>query len=342
MVDETLHSGQIAQGPRVEEFERLLRGFFGFPNVVTVNSCTSALTLALRIIGGEQVISTPMTCSATNMAALAAGYTIVWADVDPVSGNIDPQDVLRKVTHKTSAVLAVHWGGNPADVKALHKCGVDVVEDAAHAFGAEFHGQKIGHHSEFVCFSFQAIKHITTGDGGALLCRSDADHARARLLRWYGIDRALGGSMRCEEDIEEWGYKFHMNDIAAALGVTQMSYADDILTQRRAQAERYRVELDGVPGVDLIPIDEHANPSYWLYTIHVGDRAAFTRHMLENGVMVSQVHTRNDHHTAFRDFAGADLPGVDAFVDSMVCIPIGYWVSEADQDRIIGLIKEGW
>ena len=243
----TFTSGYIGQGPKVEEFEKQLGSFFKNKNVLTLNSGTSGLQLALRLSNvtwGDEVISTPMTCTATNMPILAAGAKIVWADIDPKTGNIDPNDIEKKITAKTKAIMMVHWGGNPCDIEAIHKLAKDknikVIEDAAHAFGAHYQGKKIGSHSDFVVFSLQAIKHITTVDGGLLLCKSSEDYERGKLLRWYGIDREDNRKdFRCEKDIKEWGYKFHMNDVCATIGLEQLKYVESIIEKQRKNAQFY-------------------------------------------------------------------------------------------------------
>src|SRR5262249_39015540 len=158
---------------------------------------------------GGEVITSPVTCVATNMPILAEGAQPVWADIDPATGNIDPEDVRRKVTWETRAIVAVHWGGQPCDLDALNeigaKYGIPVIEDAAHALGAEWDGQRIGAGTaDYSCFSLQAIKHITTVDGGILTTRDRGAAERGRLLRWYGIDRSTPGpDARIEDDIGE-------------------------------------------------------------------------------------------------------------------------------------------
>ncbi len=265
----------------MEEFEKLLTRFIGNPFVVTLNSATSGLQLALRLAGagvGDEVITTAMTCTATNMPILASGAKIVWADIDPKYGNLAPKEIEKKITKKTKAIMVVHWGGQPCDLNEIgaiaKKHGVKVIEDAAHAFGADYEGKKIGNHSDYIVFSFQAIKHITTGDGGALFCKSEKDHKRAKLLRWYGIDREEPGrsDFRCESDIQEWGYKFHMNDIAATMGIEQMKHIDRIVKQHQENAAFYQGSLQGMNGVSLLEPRGNSHSAYWLYTLHVKDR----------------------------------------------------------------------
>jgi perosamine synthetase len=349
-LNETILCGFIGEGPKVKHFEADLGAYFGNPYVLTLNSCTSALQLALRLSGvshGDEVISTAMTCTATNEPVLAAGARLVWADIDATTGNIDPKAIEAKITGKTKAIIVVHWGGTPVqldEVNAIAKArNIKVIEDAAHAAGAEYKGKRLASHSDFVCFSFQAIKHITTVDGGALFCKSEADYKRGKLLRWYGIDREQPrADFRCEEDIAEWGYKFHMNDVAATLGIVQLPYLDGILAQRREIAAYYDTALSGVAGVRLIEWPKDRVSAYWLYTLFVERRTEFMAAMKERNVLsVSQVHARNDKHTMFRDFK-SELPGVDAFTKDMICIPIGFWVGKAEREQIVDCIRRGW
>jgi dTDP-4-amino-4,6-dideoxygalactose transaminase len=345
----TMLSGFIGEGPRVKQFEAELGAYFGNPHVLTLNSCTSAIQLALRLAGvgqGDEVISTAMTCTATNEPVMAAGGTLVWADIDPTTGNIAPRAIEAKITSKTKAIIVVHWGGLPVDldeVLAIAKArGIKVIEDAAHAAGADYKGKRLASHADFVCFSFQAIKHITTVDGGAIFCKSEDDYKRGKLLRWYGIDREQPrADFRCEEDIAEWGYKFHMNDVAATIGSVQLPYLDGIVKQRRELAAFYDKELASVPGVRLCQWPKDRTSAYWLYTLFVERRTTFMAAMKERNVAVSQVHARNDRHTMFRQFA-SDLPGVDAFTKDMICIPIGFWVGPEERAQVVSAVRQGW
>jgi dTDP-4-amino-4,6-dideoxygalactose transaminase len=285
-----------------------------------------------------------MTCSATNEPILASGAKIVWADIDPWTANIDHKDVIRKITPKTKAIMCVHWGGYPCDLDELNAVAsghnLKLIEDACHAFGSTYHGKPVGSHSDFVCFSFQAIKHMTTVDGGALVCKSKADCERGRLLRWYGIDRKCKRTdLRCEADIKEWGYKFHMNDVTAAIGIEQLKYVGSTLQKHRDNAARYNDAFAGLAAVRTLKYNQDRLSSYWLYTIRVKDRPAFVQHMKQNGITVSQVHVRNDLHTMCSD-SRTDLPGVDEFVAEQVSIPVGWWLGKEELDRIIKVVAD--
>ncbi|MHC5199185.1 MAG: DegT/DnrJ/EryC1/StrS family aminotransferase [Planctomycetota bacterium] len=346
-LNEVLMSGYIGEGPRVKEFEKQLAPWFGNPNVLALNSGTSALQLALRLSGvgfGDEVISTAMTCTATNEPIMAMGAKIVWADIDPWTGNIDPADVEKKITPKTKAIMCVHWGGYPCELEELNaisqKHGLKVIEDAAHAFGGEYHGTPIGSHSDFSCFSFQAIKHMTTVDGGALTCRSSADCERGRLLRWYGIDRNSNRKdFRCEEDILEYGYKFHMNDVTATMGLEQLKFVGDTVAKHRANAAAYHQAFDGLEWIKTLRHDAQHNGAYWLYTLRVKEPRTFMAYMEEKNIVTSAVHARNDTHTMFKDFR-ANLPGVDEFVSEQVSIPVGWWLTEQERDYIIEAVRQ--
>ncbi len=347
-VEKTLLSGYIGQGPRVEEFEQALAPWFGNRNVLSVNSGTSALQLALRLAGvapGDEVISTPMTCTATNVPIVAAGAHIVWADIDPATGNIDPLDAERKITDRTKAIVAVHWGGYPCELDELRaigrRHGVAIIEDAAHAFGATYRGRPIGSLSNFTCFSFQAIKHLTTADGGALTCQRSEDFRRGKLLRWYGIDRETERrDFRCEEDVPEWGYKFHMNDLNATIGLAQLPFVEDTLQRHRENAAYYRERLAGLSRLRLLESRNDRQSSSWLFTVRISsDLRWFMHEMKRAGIVVSQVHARNDLHTMFRD-ARRVLPGLEVFAAEQVSLPVGWWLTEAEREQVANKVVE--
>jgi perosamine synthetase len=333
---EVLHSGYIGQGPKVEEFERKLGARLGTTNVLTLNSGTSAILVALRLAGvgpGDEVVTTPMTCTATNEPILELGAIPVWADIHPGTGLIDPLDVARKITSKTKAIVCVDWGGTQCDIAGLMyvaaRHGIKLIEDAAHGFGAMTLG------ADFICYSFQAIKHITTVDGGALVCAHPEDYKRGKLLRWYGIDRETDRKdLRCEEDIVEWGYKAHMNDVAAVIGIVQLDYLDGILKAQRANARAYSY---GINNPRLQRSVDHLRGAFWLYTLlcqDAEDRESFRLYMEGQGIMASRVHVRNDIHSVFREFR-KELPGVDSFADREIAIPVHWGLSDQERLQII-------
>jgi len=349
---ETLHSGYIGQGKKVEEFEAKVASRLGNPHVLSLNSGTSGLVLALRLAGvqpGDEVVTTPMTCMATNEPILELGGTPVWADIDGDSGLIDPLDVARKITAHTKAIIGVDWGGFPCDIPSLMKVGaqhgIPVIEDAAHGFGSLFPDRRpVGGPTgaDFTVFSFQAIKHITTVDGGLLVCKSVEDYKRGKLLRWYGIDReGERKDLRCEEDVEEWGYKFHMNDVAATIGLVQLDYLDGILKAQRANAAYYRMDIDPTEQYWLHRVPRHSGlfgeSTFWIYNLlcrDAEDRENFRLYMEGQGIMASRVHVRNDIHTVFLPYM-KHLPGVDSFSERQIAIPVHWALTQEERDRVV-------
>lgn len=341
-VSTVLQSGYIAQGPAVEQFENQLARLFGTNDLVTVNSGTSALHLALHLIGvgpGDEVITTAQTCVATNGGIVLRGATPVFVDVDPHSGLIDPDAVKSAITPKTKAIIAVDWAGHPCEYDALKSHGIPVIQDAAHAVGTVYQSKHIAQTGgDYVCFSFQAIKHLTTGDGGALVVPTD-QLERARRLRWFGLERNPEGVRhRFEQDIAESGYKFHMNDIAAAIGLANLPHLAGILERHALNALQLHAMLKGVSGIQLPPKDLRS--SWWLFTVKVEDPYAFGDRMAERGIMCSPVHARNDRMTTFGEArCVGDLKGLEEFARMQISIPVGWWVTEEDLEEIAEAVE---
>jgi perosamine synthetase len=342
-VTRVLYSGFVGEGEEVKAFEQELADCLGVSSVVTVNSGTSALHLACHLsVDGTtdaEVISTPMTCMPTNSSIVRNGARIVWADIDPLTGNIDPDEIEPLITDKTRAIMMVHWGGNPCNIDRISEIGrahgVKVIEDAAHALGATYQGQPIGRHSDFVIFSFQAVKQVTSVDGGCLVCREPAHDARARLLRWYGIDREVREltDLRCEIDVTEAGYKFHMNNVAASIGRENLKHLDRIVARQRDNARFYDDAFRGANNVSAAPENPDGASACGLYTIHVANRDELMQGLKARGIGASKVHARNDTHSAFASFK-RPLPKCEEFNRTHLCIPVGWWVSDSDRDRV--------
>ena len=350
-VTRTLRSGYIGEGPVVEEFEREFNAAIGTPYSLALTSCTTALHLALAVAGvgpGDEVVTTAQTMAATSHAVLAHYAKPVFADIQYMTGNIDPLDIEKRITERTKAVLAVHWAGYPCDLDEIHavaaRHGLPVIEDAAHAIGARYKGQSIGTVSPMTCFSFQAIKHITTGDGGMLGLTREEDYHQARRRRWYGIDRRLRRPSLLGEpvwDVKETGYKYHMNDISASLGVEHLKDLPSILEKRKSAALSYRRELAGVKGLILLEDRDDRQSAHWLFTVHVEKREDFIRMMASKGIEVSVVHLRIDSNSVFGPLR-EDLTELARFNESQVSLPIHNLLTEEDTDRIIRSIREGW
>jgi dTDP-4-amino-4,6-dideoxygalactose transaminase len=342
---DVLYSGQISEGEPVAEFERRFAALVQAPHVRSIYSGTAALHVALLCAGvqpGDDVVSTAMTAEPTNMAIRHAGANVVWADVDPANGNLSADAVAEAVTARTRAILAVHYGGIPAPIDGIGAVaaahGIPVVEDAAQALGARYHGAPLGRHSRFVVFSLQAIKHMTTVDGGMIAFQDAQDAERARLLRWFGIDRHAS---RTEVDVADVGFKYHMNNVTATIGLAALPGIQRVIDRHVANGRHFDAALAGLDGVELCRWEPHAEPSYWFYTLLVDRRDDFVAHLADRGIAASTVHRRNDLHSVFASSRRA-LPGLDAFAARMVHIPCGWWLTEEDRERIVEAVAEGW
>lgn len=336
-IGDALASRYVGQGQWCDRLEDGLCDLLARPRVLYLNSGTSALQLAYHMAGvgpGTEVISTPITCLATNSSIVKLGAKIVWADVDPETGNIDPEDAVRRITSRTRAIVGVDWGGRVCDfgrIKSLTR-GIAVIEDAAHAILSD--GPARG---DYVCYSLQAIKMLNTADGGALACPSAATHERAKLLRWFGLDRTTSNAMRCYQPVDEAGWKFQGNDVLAAIGCANLPKTKELSSKHRANAATLYAQLKGVPFVRIPTFDPLSD--YWLFTIQVSSPARFEGYCAAKGVMVSQVHARNDIYGCFREFQRNDLPGVDTFAAHQVSIPVGWWLTEDDLQQVVQVVQ---
>jgi len=344
-LEKVLYSGYIAQGEVVDKFEQELKNYIGNKYCLTVNSGSSALHIALILAGvnpGDEVISTPITAEPTNTVIAQTGAKIVWADIDLDTGNLSPEDVEKRITSKTKAIMVVDYAGMPVDIEKFQeiekKYGIPIIEDGAHAFGASYQGKKIGNHFKYTVFSFQAIKHLTTIDGGMLAIKSVKEFEKAKLIRWFGISK---GVSRQDNDISIQGYKYHMNNVNATVGLVQLETIKPFIDSYIQNGRFYDKALKDVEGVELMNYYPNSQPSYWLYTMKVKNKDAFMKMMVKNNIMASDLHKRNDTHSIFND-SKVSLPNVDEFEKEWVHIPCGWWVTPEDRKYIVDTIKKGW
>lgn len=344
-IERVLYSGYIAEGEAAWQFEDGLRAFLHNPNTLAVQSGTAALHLALLLLNvgpGDEVISTPMTSEPTNTVIAITGAKVVWADVDRRTGLLDAQSVREKITERTKAIMLVHYAGMVCDMDAFNQLsketGIPIIEDAAHCLGGKYNGKTIGSNSRFTCFSFQAIKQLTTVDGGAIAFNDAKDVTPARKLRWFGLDKKVA---RLENDITRAGYKYGINNLTGIIGSVQLAHTPDVLNRYISNGQYFDKALQGIPGVTLVPYYPHTEPSYWLYTMKVERRDDFIKMMESAGITASPLHHRSDTHSVFAA-SKCELPNMDQWYSSFVHIPCGWWVDEEAREAIAAAIRRGW
>lgn len=357
-VADVLSSGFFNEGVQVKTFAEKLSQKMGYKNLVMTNSCTSALTMALKLSNvnaGDEVITTSMTCLATNTPIINLGAKVVWADINPETGNICPEAVLEKITSKTKAVMCVDWAGLPCDLEKLllicKENNIKLIQDAAHAFGAKYNNKDVSFYADFTCYSFQAIKHISTGDGGALICRSDSDLDRAKKMKWFGLDRENSKDkngewkgQRWKLDVQEAGYKFNMNNIAASIGLSQIKHIDKVLNTHKENAQLYEKLFSKNDKIKPLKYPRAAEPTFWVYTVLLDekiDRDRVLKKLNDMSIGAGQVHIPNHNYTCFKDsLENSALTGVEYFNKHQLSLPCGWWLSQEDIKSIANSMIE--
>ena len=342
-VGAAVRSGWWAKGPRTMEFEKQFAAYVGAKHCIGLNSCTAALHLALLTQGigpGDEVITTPLTFASTANTILHVGATPVFADIDPDTGLIDPDEIEKKVTPRTRAVVPVHYSGLAADLGRIGEIcdahGLFLSEDAAHAVETRYNGELIGHHPRgAVSYSFYATKNLACGEGGALVTDDDEIAARARVLSCHGMSAGAwnrygkGGSWRY--DIEEPGYKYNMFDIQAALAMTQLARMDDMQRRRFEAVQVYEEAFAGVPELRLQKTPAYCHHSRHLYILRIVperlsiSRDQFIEELKARNIGVSvhfiALHTMSAYVGRF-GYRSEDFPRAYAFSESEISLPL--------------------
>lgn len=349
-VSRVLSSRWIGQGPLVDQFETEFETRIGEGKSVAVGSGTDALHLAYLLAGireGDEVICPVFTCTATNLPLLYIGAKPVFADIDLKTMNICSKSIKSLITDKTKAIVTVDYGGLPCDYDEIERIAKDhslkVIDDAAHSIGAYYRSRQIGTVADFTTYSFQAIKHITTGDGGLLHVKDAEIVDKAKRIRWFGIDRKAKFSGIWENDIKEIGYKYQMTDIGAALGLAGLSNLDIILNHRRKLLRTYEQELSGIDGLYNVGIENQSDRvhSAWLHTIMVDNRTALQDKLAKFNIESGQVHFRNDMYSIFGGRRGY-LANMDIAESKYLVLPLHMKLSEEQVREICQVIKTGW
>jgi len=343
-LEKVLYSGFVAEGEHVYRFEQRFGETFDLPLALGLSSGTGALHVSLLMAGvkpGDEVITTSMTAEPTNTVILQCGATAVFADVDPQSGNLDPDSVASLVRPSTKAIVVVHYAGFPAKLDALRaiadRNGLALIEDAAHALGAKYGGQGIGRVGDFGIFSLQAIKHMTTVDGGMLTMRDATRAGEARKLRWFGMAK---GVPRTEVDIVTPGYKYNMTNVAAVIGLAQLEDIQQHIDRHIENGRYFDERIGAIPGLDVTTFEPSAQPSYWLYSVLSDNSEDIERKMAAIGVAASKLHRPNHLHSVFRT-VGMSLPGLDTYYSRLTHLPCGWWVTDEVRERIVDALRKG-
>lgn len=348
-VRKTLDTRWLGQGPQVDEFENDFEKKISHSHkAVAVNAGTSALHLSYILAGinqGDEVITPVFSCSATHTPLMYQKAKIIFADIQQDTLNIDPKHVKELMNERVKAIVCTDYGGLPCDMDELQsiarKWNVPIIEDAAQAIGATYKGKNIGEISDFTAFSFQAIKILTTGDGGMMTIKDPLLEEKAKRIRWFGIDRKAKFDDRWKKDIWEVGYKYQMTDISAALGIEALKQLNKTLRHHRELFELYKEELADIPGIRFIGEREDRRSSCWLAATIVERRDDLKRKLKENNIESDPVHYRCDRYTVFGGKVD-NCPNMDALEDKYLVLPMHYYVTLNDIKRICDVIRGGW
>ena len=349
---ESFSTGWLGLGPRTRQFEEEFARYIGTAYAVGTNSATAALHLGLRVLNveGGEVITTALTFVSTNHAILYNDAIPVFADVEEDTLNIDPADVARLVTPRTRAVMVVHYGGHACDMDPILKLagerGLSVVEDAAHGCGGEYKGKKLGSIGDVGCFSFHAVKNLTTGEGGMVTVSREEHASRLRTLRWLGItqstyDRSGPRKYSWEYSVEELGFKSHMNDIAAAIGLVQLGKLDSLNARRRGIVERYNFVLGTLPWVE-VPVEKpYTRSALHNYVIKVPAdvRNELIAFLAEREIATSVHYVPNHLYPVYEPFKRS-LPVTERVWKRLVTLPLFPDLTTAQVDHIVSSVQE--
>ncbi|MCI0418382.1 MAG: DegT/DnrJ/EryC1/StrS family aminotransferase [Acidobacteria bacterium] len=355
----TMKSGWLGTGPKVAEFEKGFAAYKGVQHAAAVNSCTAALHLSLLASGlgpGDEVITSTLTFCATVNAIVHAGATPALADVDPATMNIDPQEVAKRITPRTRAILPVHFAGRPCEMDALmdiaRSRNLKVIEDCAHAIETEYKGQPAGAFGDFGCFSFYVTKNVVTGEGGMVLAKRDEDIARVKVLGLHGMSkdawRRFGDEGYKYYQVVECGFKYNMMDLQASIGIHQLRRVESYWRRRQEIWQHYNRALGG------LPLALPANPAagtrhaYHLYTILVDEektgisRDAFLDAMTANNIGVGVHYLSIPEHPYYRERFGwtpESFPQACRIGRQTVSLPLSAKLIAPDVEDVIGALK---
>lgn len=349
-----LKSDFLTTGPSVRDFEKAAAHYVGAEYAVAIANGTAALHAACFAAGikeGDEVITTPITFAASANCVLYCGGTPVFADIKKDTYNIDPEDIRRKITSKTKAIIPVHYTGQPCEMEEIQRIAKEhnllVIEDAAHALGADYKGKKIGSLSDMSTFSFHPVKHITTGEGGMITTNDEKLYKKLLLFRSHGItrDESLmtkheGGWYYQQLDL---GYNYRITDIQCALGISQLKKLDMFVAKRRKLAEKYNRELGNLNGIVCPFQKEGCNSSWHLYVIqtHPHKRKGLFDKLQKAGIHVNVHYIPVYKHPYYQEHGYADVccPNAEFLYENIISLPLYYSLKEVEQEYVIDTLK---
>jgi len=358
-VVQVLKSGWLSTGPKTQEFEERFKDYTGARNALALNSCTAGMELSLIVAGigqGDEVITTPMTFAATSNVIVHCEAVPVFADINGNTLNIDPSDIEHRITPKTKAIMPVHYAGQPCEMDKIgdiaRRHGLVILEDAAHAAGAEYHGQKVGSIGDATSFSFHVHKNLTTGEGGMITTDNDEWADRIRIMRLHGMDRDAWrrvSQARMHYDVVFPGYKYNMADIQAAMGLVQLSKLDSYIKTRQKYAKIYTEAFQQIPQISVLQRIDGIRHAENMYVIMLEldslkiDRDEFIRCLRAENIFPS-VHYRAVHlHPYYEETFGykrGDYPVAEDVSDRVLTLPFSPKLTEDDVQDAISAVKK--
>ena len=337
-IDNILHSGALAYGRWGRLLEKSLKDFIGCEeDVLVVNSYTAALQVMLAAIGvepGDEIIASPQCCLASTQPLATYGAKVIWADINPQRGTLDPDSVERKISSRTKLIFHNHHCSYPGFIDEVneigHRHGIPVVDDCIEAFGAKYKGKLLGNlGTDVTTLSFQTVRLPNTIDGGAVIFKDKSFYQRAVRMRDLGVDRTTFrdniGEINPYSDVPTMGYGVTMNEICSYVGYTQMLDIPDLLDRQRDNAKKWREELSEETGVCFLDTTD-IEPAYWVFGLLVDDKLASIKKFREKGWHASGVHVPNTFYSRFGN--QGEFPGVNEFYARFHAIPSGWWVDK--------------
>jgi UDP-4-amino-4,6-dideoxy-N-acetyl-beta-L-altrosamine transaminase len=350
-VTDTLRSDYLTSGPKVKEFEDKVSGYVNVNYAVAVNSATSALDIIVQSLDlpeGSEIITSPLTFVATGNCILYNKHKVVFADINKDNYNIDPEDVLRKITSKTRAVICVDFAGHPCDLNRLKSiCKSNelyLIEDASHALGAEYNNQMVGSIADVTVFSFHAVKPITTGEGGMICTNIKAIADKCRLLRSHGIDKQPSERMNWKYDQVCLGRNYRLTDIQCALGISQLKRIENFNFQRENLFDLYNSKLCKVKGIKIPQCIGNVSHAFHLYTILLDNEEVRDRvynYLKSKGVGVNVHYIPIYKFTYYRSLGyNISLPNTEYVYSRILSLPLHVGLLSKDINYIVKCLKE--